>query len=516
MLDKVIRFIRETHMLEPGDRVVAGVSGGADSICLLSILDQLRTVLPVSVRVIHVHHGLRGVEADRDEAWVQEVCGRMEIPFFSVHRDVRAYAGEHGMSEEEAGRVLRYEAFEKMAQEWDQEIGGMNQAKIALAHHQEDQAETILHHLLRGSGLRGLSGMHPVQGRRIRPLLCAQREEIREYLKQQKLCWCEDSTNQSGDYTRNRIRRELFPMMETLVNTRAQENLLHAGELFAQADEYLEKQAAAVWQSAGTETVTTEAPYDAVAGIALKEFCEQEPIIRSYLIRMLLDYAKPGWKDITRRHFESLDHLAFSSVGSSADLPGKLRAQTGYQFLWICRDGMKEEKLKTEKTKTTKTEELEAEDLKTEKIKIENGKEEIEKTGENSDREEVVSGQKIFKEREVPELKMRIFPHEKGMEFPKNLYTKWFDYDKIKSTLSVRFRKEGDYLSIPGGKRKTVARYMIDEKIPRHLRDEIWLLAEGDHVLWVIGYRISEYYKITDDTKTVLEVRLDGGERDGR
>lgn len=566
MLDKIIRFIRETHMLEPGDRVVAGVSGGADSICLLAILDQLRTVFPVSVRVIHVHHGLRGVEADRDEAWVQEVCGRMEIPFFSVHRDVRAYAGEHGMSEEEAGRVLRYEAFEKMAQEWDQEVwenqetrnvqnicgaqrqaGGLNQAKIALAHHQEDQAETILHHLLRGSGLRGLSGMHPVQGRRIRPLLCAQREEIREYLKQQKLCWCEDSTNQSGDYTRNRIRRELLPMMETLVNARAQENLLHAGELFAQADEYLEKQALAVWKSAGTENIRTEsaktenirtenvgienigtdgagnensknkdreremekeAPYGAVAGIALKEFCEQEPIIRSYLIRMLLDHAKPGWKDITRRHFESLDHLAFGAVGSSADLPGELRAQTGYHFLWICREGIKTEKSKTEKSKI--------ENLKTEKIEMENGKEEVEKSGENSDREEEVSDQEILKEREVPELKMRIFPYEKGREFPKNMYTKWFDYDKIKSALSVRFRKEGDYLGLPGGKRKTVARYMIDEKIPRHLRDEIWLLAEGDHVLWVIGYRISEYYKITDDTKTVLEVRLDGGEKDGR
>lgn len=497
MQNKVIRFIRETHMLEPGDRVIAAVSGGADSICLLSILNQLRTVLPVSVRVIHVHHGLRGVEADRDEAWVQEVCGRMEIPFFSVHRDVRAYAGEHGMSEEEAGRVLRYEAFEQMAREWDEEncklhliensSNGTSFAKIALAHHQEDQAETILHHLLRGSGLRGLSGMHPVQGRRIRPLLCVGREEIREYLKREKLCWCEDSTNESGNYTRNRIRRELLPMMENLVNARAQENLLHAGELFAQADAYLEEQALAVWRCAGREDGKgeAEAPSGAAAGIALDEFCAQQPIIRSYLIRILLDHAQPGWKDITRRHFDSLDRLAFGPVGGSADLPGDLRAQTGYRYLWICRF-------------------------------CESSKAETENAQENSDRSGAISEEKILEEKKLPTLQMRIFPHEKGAEFPKNLYTKWFDYDKIKTALSVRFREEGDYLSIPGGKRKTAARYMIDEKIPRHLRDQIPLLAEGSHVLWVIGYRISEYYKITDDTKMVLEVTLDGGERNGR
>ncbi|WP_432626405.1 tRNA lysidine(34) synthetase TilS [Brotaphodocola sp.] len=497
MQNKVIRFIRETHMLEPGDRVIAAVSGGADSICLLSILNQLRTVLPVSVRVIHVHHGLRGVEADRDEAWVQEVCGRMEIPFFSVHRDVRAYAGEHGMSEEEAGRVLRYEAFEQMAREWDEEncklhliensTNGTSFAKIALAHHQEDQAETILHHLLRGSGLRGLSGMHPVQGRRIRPLLCVGREEIREYLKREKLCWCEDSTNESGDYTRNRIRRELLPMMENLVNARAQENLLHAGELFAQADAYLEEQALAVWRRAGREDGKgeAEAPSGAAAGIALDEFRAQQPIIRSYLIRILLDHAQPGWKDITRRHFDSLDRLAFGSVGGSADLPGDLRAQTGYRYLWICKF-------------------------------CESSRAETQEVRENSDRSGEISAEKIPEEKRVPNLQMRIFPHEKGAEFPKNLYTKWFDYDKIKTALSVRFREEGDYLSIPGGKRKTAARYMIDEKIPRHLRDQIPLLAEGSHVLWVIGYRISEYYKITDDTKTVLEVTLDGGERNGR
>ena len=111
---------------------------------------------------------------------------------------------------------------------------------------------------------------------------------------------------------------------------------------------------------------------------------------------------------------------------------------------------------------------------------------------------------------------MTTFPRQKNDKIPKNQYTKWFDYDKIKDRLSVRTRREGDYLTLPGGKHKTLRRFMIDEKIPRERRDKICVLAEGSHVLWVVGYRVSEYYKITDDTETILQVSCDGGEDYGR
>lgn len=499
MWKKVQNYIRTYGLLKPGDRVVAAVSGGADSVCLLSVLTQIRrnglltaqadgtrseTGIPdMELRAVHVHHGLRGAEADRDAAFVQQLCDRLEVPLVCVHRRVAEYAVEHGLSTEEAGRLLRYEALEQEAKRWKEEDpAGADGARslgdvwIAVAHHQDDNAETILHHLLRGSGLKGLSGMRPKQGSRIRPLLCVNRKEILEYLRQEGLDWCEDSTNASLDYTRNRIRRELLPLMTQEVNARAVDNILHAGEIFAQADSYLEQQAAAVWASGGS--VAGELAEGSVcAELRLEAFCGQPEIIRSYLIRHMLDLVTPGWKDITSRHFQQIAGLAEKQTGSSCDLPCGMRAVRGYGCLSIVRTSEKH----MDRADTGIVLPLPEEPA-------------------------VTVGNLIF----------CVFPRKKELEIPKNQYTKWFDYDKIKGTLSLRYRRTGDYLSLPGGDSKTIARYMIDEKIPREAREQIPVLAEEHHVLWVIGYRISEYYKITNTTKTILQVECNGGEEYGR
>ena len=146
-------------------------SGGADSVCLLTVLKQLATP-DFLLRAVHVHHGSRGAEADRDEAFAQKLCESLSVPLCVAYCHVPAYAAEHGLSEEEAGRILRYQVLEKEAGKWERELPAGSRVKIALAHHRDDNAETILHHLLRGSGLTGLAGIRPVQGRRIRPLLC--------------------------------------------------------------------------------------------------------------------------------------------------------------------------------------------------------------------------------------------------------------------------------------------------------------------------------------------------------
>ena len=481
MLEQVRREINQYDMLRLGDRVIAAVSGGADSVCLLSVLYALAPELSVSLRVVHVHHGLRGAEADRDEAYVKELCERFAVPFTGIHRDVSGYAGEHGLSVEEAGRILRYEALEEEAQRWEAECEGgaaivqpeedavhsaggqqFRPVRIAVAHHQEDNAETILHHLLRGSGLRGLSGIRPVQGRRIRPLLDVSREEILAYLKEQNISWCEDSTNQSEDYTRNRIRTRILPILKQQVNTRAEENILRAGRIFAQADAYLEAQAERVWARAGSgqEGVAAE--------IVLEVFRQQEEIIQTYLLRRMLDLAAPRQKNVTARHYAQLAALSAGPVGGQMNLPGGVRAVAGYRTLRLEHD-------RAEKEIPQQT--------------------------------DCAAGR---------DFHMQVFPREKEAEIPKNQYTKWFDYDKIKFGLSVRSRQEGDYLMLPDGRRKMIARYMIDEKIPREERERILLLTEGHHVLWVDGYRISEYYKSTNDTKAILRVPFDGGKNNGR
>ena len=469
MLKKVRDYMREHEMTAPGDAVIVALSGGADSVCLLTVLKQLVTP-EFLLRAVHVHHGIRGAEADRDEAFAQKLCESLSVPLCVAYCHVPAYAAEHGLSEEEAGRILRYQVLEKEAGKWEQELPAGSRVKIALAHHRDDNAETILHHLLRGSGLTGLAGIRPVQGRRIRPLLCVGREEIRAYLEAGHISWCEDSTNQSPDYTRNRIRSQVLPLLKTAVNEQAEEHILQAGQIIGQADAYLRQQAEEIWQKAvcGRE--------EDLAAIPLTAFARQPEILKTYLIRHMLDQLHPGWKDIGSRHFTAIAELAGKPVGSRLDLPGGLMARTGYETLEIVR--------KTEREVSVKTE-----------------------SGADGE---------IHGRQTVPELHMTVFSRQKDQEIPKNQYTKWFDYDKIKGTLSVRTRRTGDYLILPSGGSKTIARYMIDEKIPKEKREQILLLAEGSHVLWVVGFRISEYYKIEEHTENILQVTCDGGKDYGR
>jgi tRNA(Ile)-lysidine synthase len=476
MLKKIRSYIEEYDMLRAGDGVIAAVSGGADSVCLLSVLVKLAVSGGWTVRALHVNHELRGKEADRDEAFVQELCCRLNVPLIRVHRDVAAYAAEQKLSVEEAGRLVRYEALEEAASAWENEMerekergqteasapqpepdSASSRVRIAIAHHADDQAETILHHLLRGSSLRGLSGMNPVNGRRIRPLLCVRREEIRTWLGEQSQAWCEDSTNQHEDYTRNRIRNHILPMMTEAVNARSVENIVRAGEVFLQADAYLAAQAQKIWSVSGSTD-----PDGKEAAIRLEAFLAEPELIRSYLVRMMLDAAAPGMKDLTAKHYTQIMELAEKQVGAACDLPGTLAAEKTYDTLRVYQKPHK---------------------------------------------------RPVSELLEKPDnLVFTTFPYEHSGKIPKNQYTKWFDYDKINGVLSVRTRQNGDFITLSGGGRKTVNRFMIDEKIPREKRDQILLLADGHHILWIIGYRISEYYKVTTHTNYVLQVKKNGGE----
>ena len=504
MLKTVKQYIAEQGLWQSGDAVLVALSGGADSVCLLTVLKRLSesggqlsdaqdgvsgqepgmaaggpaSGRAFTLRAVHVHHGIRGAEADRDEAFVRALCEQLGVPLFVAHCQVPAYAKEHGLSEEEAGRILRYQVLEEEADRMQAQLPEGSEAKIALAHHKDDNAETILHHLVRGSGLTGLAGIRPVQGRRVRPLLCVDREEIEAWLNEHGYAWCEDSTNRSAEYTRNRIRNQVLPLLKSAVNGQAEEHILQAGQIIGQADDYLRQQAAEIWTQAwkqhaayhsGAAGTGGEVPGTADgssrAEIPLAVFRNQPDILKTYLIRHMLELLDPGWKDITYRHFGQIAELAAKQVGSHLDLPGNLFAQTGYETLIIGKTAQK--------------------------------------TGQPGE-----SG--------LPVLQMTIFSRQKDQEIPKNQYTKWFDYDKIKGTLSVRTRRAGDYLILPSGGRKTIARFMIDEKIPKEKRDSIPLLAEEDHVLWVVGYRISEYYKIEEHTENILQVTCDGGKDYGR
>ena len=491
---KFLETIEQYHMLRQGGRVVAAVSGGADSVCLLALLCGLRGELGIQVRAVHVHHGLRGAEADRDAAFVRQLCEGFKVPFALRRVDVREFARAKKLSEEEAGRLLRYRVFEECAGAWERgawaewavegtiwpegagEAGGGNAwpkadraadgahgaasgdspetdgVRIAVAHHGDDQAETILHNLCRGSGLKGLGGMRPVRGRIIRPLIAVSRKEILEWLAANGLSFCQDSTNDTDHYTRNRIRRQLIPMLQEQVNPGAVESILRVGRLAGQADDYLSGQARE-WTG---HHVREENGRILVPGEAFERLPE---ILRAYVIFQVMTQVGGRAKDLTSGHVDQVMGLFGMQAGRSQDLPYGIRAVREYEGVVIGRR----------------------------------------ETAFGQPRTEAV---------------FRYFSYKKGTEIPKNQYTKWFDCGKIKGTPVVRSRQSGDYITLADGRTKTVRRFMIDEKIPREKRDSVLLLADGSHILWIVGYRISEYYKVGPDTVRVMEVRMEAPARD--
>ncbi|MCD7735396.1 MAG: tRNA lysidine(34) synthetase TilS, partial [Lachnospiraceae bacterium] len=231
---QIYRVIQEYHMLEPGMRVIVGVSGGADSVCLLHVLEQYRREIPFELLTVHVEHGLRGQESLNDAVFVEKLCAGYAVPCRVVHAQVRSRMREERLSCEEAGRAERYRIFSEISREW-------GATRIAVAHNQNDQAETVLWNLARGSGIKGLGGIRPIQGNIIRPLLFTARKEIEEYLRGEGISWRTDQTNLETAYTRNRIRLSLLPQMESELNSQAARHIAEAAVRLQDVQQYLDK-----------------------------------------------------------------------------------------------------------------------------------------------------------------------------------------------------------------------------------------------------------------------------------
>ena len=359
--EKIYAYMQQHQMLEEKDKVLAGVSGGADSVCMLLILGACRAKMDLSLQVVHIEHGLRAQESMEDAEFVRQLCRRLDIPCTVVHEDVAALAAREGLTTEEAGRKARYAAFEKLCPE-----GG----KIAVAHNMHDQAETVLFHLARGSGLDGLAGIRPVRGRIIRPLLCCGRDEIEAYLTQLGQTWRTDRTNEETVYSRNLIRHKVLPLLSGDVNAQAVRHICEAAELVGEAGRYLDsraqafmdthvrlytgEEADAIRQEAGArrrqkgrmpsgqetgmpsgqEAGTTE-KYSVnglaagpVAIIDLLSFREEDSLIQEYVLRRTIQLVKQGnaLKDLGLIHIRDLAQLAFKPSGKRLDLPGRLKA----------------------------------------------------------------------------------------------------------------------------------------------------------------------------------------------
>ena len=456
-------------MFQNGDRVVLGVSGGADSICLLFVLLKLRESLGIELCVVHVNHGVRP-DAGEDAAYVESLCRQYQLPFLLEEISMPELAGKLGTTEEEAGRMARYEAFGKACEKY-------NCNKIAVAHNSNDRAETMLFHLFRGTGLKGMAGILPVRDNVVRPLLCLERDEIEEYLKVRSILYKQDSTNETDDYTRNRIRHHILPYAKEHIAGGCVNNMCRAGEIFAEEERYLEEQTLEALEAC---MISGENMWE----LEVETFLKQHPVIRKRLLLWALRHLSPRHQDITAVHIQDILSLFEIPENRQIHLPYQIRGRRIYD-----------------------------------RVRLEQGTEELQEgfdieiprltsVGEEHTTWLPDGTKLVFTLMEAPEN----FPENTAFfeNICKNRYTKWLDYDTIFKSLRVRTRQTGDYLTIRGKEticHKKLKDYMVTEKIPQDARDKIPVIAEEDHVLWLAGYRISEHYKVTINTKKILQVQ---------
>ena len=461
--EKVSAYCSRYQMFQEGDSVVLGVSGGADSVCLLFVLLSLQKKWNLKLHVVHVNHGIRP-DAREDAEYVRQLCATHNIPFSLVEENIPVLAKQWGVSEEEAGRKVRYEAFAKV-------LSQKKQGKIAVAHNSNDRAETMLFHLFRGTGLTGLGGIRPVREQIVRPILCLEREEIEAYLQEKQIAYRHDSTNDSDDYTRNKIRHHILNYAQEEIVNGCVGNMIRTADILAETENYIEEQVNAAIK-------------DCVIGtyeIDCSKYLQLHSVIQKRLLLRLLKELSPMHKDITATHVEDIHSLFVQEANRSMHLPYEIRGNRQYDKVILER---------VPEVPASKVWEPVTIDLQL------LGEEEVTYTAGRSKK-----------------LRLQVISVEKAgincKDIPENQYTKWFDYDKIKECLVFRTRKSGDYFCIKGSEgmqHKKLKDYMIAEKIPRKRRDELPLVAVDNHVLWLVGYRISEYYKVDENTKNILQI----------
>ncbi|MCR5691792.1 MAG: tRNA lysidine(34) synthetase TilS [Eubacterium sp.] len=460
MQEKFVKFIEQEKLIDPGDRILLGVSGGADSLCLLFLLNEIKEKYDLDLHILHLHHGIRGKEADRDADFVADLARKLGLPFCLVKEDVPAYAKKEGLTEEEAGRILRYRAFETYGEEHDCD-------KIALAHHRDDQAETLLFHLFRGTGPHGMAGMPLKRGKIIRPLLFASRSEIEEFMEERGLAFCQDSTNEDTAYSRNIIRLEILPLAKDKINPQVAKHLTDFGRMQGAWGAYIEKQ--------GKKALDTMAHWQK-EGVSLdrKSLGLEDPVIQEEILRQVFLELVEGAKDLTQTHYHMALSLLASQTGKRIDLPGGIFGESRYDSLYFGRR----------------------------------------QGGENEGIFLPLTPEKELKfpwKNRFFSLKSQVVDRDFiGQQIPQRDYTKYLDYDMIKGELVLRNPREKDYFSMDReGHKKKLSRYMIDQHIPQSERGQVVVLAEGDHVLWVLSGRISEHYKVTQETRRVLLLQLE-------
>ncbi|MGN0470611.1 MAG: tRNA lysidine(34) synthetase TilS [Acutalibacteraceae bacterium] len=445
MKNKAYSAVKKYNMLQQNDTVVVGLSGGADSTALLHFLLSVREELNLRIIACHINHMLRGDEADGDENFVRKICNENSVELRVLRVDVHKEAQKRKIGTEECGRQIRYEFFEKTAAEFN--------AKIATAHTASDNAETVIFNMTRGCGIKGLCGIPPVRDNIIRPLIEVTRTEIEEYCRTNGYDFVTDSTNLERDYTRNKIRLDVIPVLKN-INPSLESTIARMSTQMRQNEKFItdcaEKALAEAETPSGYKTAILSRLDDTLLSAALSLLVKKHNIIPE------------------AKHIELIKKIVYNS--GAVNLKNNITAVSKQGFLRIISSVQHQEN------------------------------EIISYTNQN-----LIT----INNKKISILLMNIDEFNKYQKINNLVFNNSMDYDTIPFNRVFRTRKSGDMFTLP--KRnitKSLKKYFIELKVPQENRDEIILLASGSDILWIEGIGVSKKYRVSTDTKKVLVLEI--------
>lgn len=456
MLEKVIKTIDDNEMIKYGDGIVVGLSGGPDSMCLLHVLYQLKDRYGLKLYAAHINHMLRGEAADEDQKACEDFCSNLGVKCYVLRADINSIAESKGVSTEMAGRDVRYDFFNDVMEK-------TSSVKIAVAHNMNDQAETILMHMMRGTGLDGLVGIRPVRGNRIiRPIVKITRNEIEEYCQLNELPVRIDKTNLEPVYSRNKVRLELIPYIQKNFNPDIISSLARMGELVSKDEEYMQETASKVFQKycyIREEKV-----------IIYKDVFTYHPSIISRVIRKAIFKVKGNVNNIQSVHIDNIINLQKCNTGKFTKVPGNIIINNVYGDIVISIDVKKKPSVENSE------------------FSLQIGKNYIESMGITVNIANV---------------------NKDNISYKNGRGKRYFSIDGV-NEITLRNRREGDRftpLGLSGSKK--LKDVFINLKIPREERDTIPLLCFDQSISWIVGYGISDKYKVNNKTQNVIEVSVE-------
>lgn len=463
LINSVKNTIFTHNLINDGDAVLVALSGGADSVCLLDALCQMRKELGVTVGAAHLNHMIRGREADRDEAYAAEVCTKLGVPFYAERVDVPELSKKDGISEEAAGRKARYDFFKRLC-------SAHGYTKIATAHNRNDKAETVIMRILRGTGIDGLTAIkYKREDGVIRPLLDVVRCDIEKYCEENNLLYCTDSTNSDTEYTRNRVREKLIPFLEENFNPSIIDTLCTLSDNAAEDSDFINGYATRLYNRINSPMPKRKPTVLDIESLKMLDEC-----IFNRIIRITANDVMGDNYNLERVHIESVRSLLDKKTGASVCLPENLKVSVKYGWLEF-----------------------------------------KEADGADSDSAEFSYPVEISVSESLESMGMTFEITDAKKKIRKNQMI--IDYDMIEDKeITVRNRRAGDRMVFfKDGRTRRIKDYLIDKKIPREERNRIPLLCADNKIIAIIGDRVAETYKIKENTKRGLVITY-GAENENR